>query len=136
LSVPHVVLEGSVDLRRYAEGFRPILIRRGGDILRADALYVERGGRALLIDALVVEAGRKLPFYILVSGNDRGGATVRVDPMTHPEHSVGVKDLVAHVGADLLARSPGARVKVTNLVLPSVAAGTRGSRPREEEERG
>ncbi len=131
--MPHVVLEGSVDLRLYAEEFQPILIRQSGDILRADGLYVEREGRALLIEALVVEAGRKLPFYILVSANDRGGATVRVDPMTHPERSAGVKDLVAHVGADLLAHSPGAQVKVTNLVLPSVPAGTRGSRSRDEE---
>jgi hypothetical protein len=135
VSVPHVVLEGSVDLRRYAEEFQPILIRRSGDILRADRVFVEREGRALLVEALVVEAGRKLSFYILVSGNDRGGATVRVDPMTHPERSDGVRDLVAHVGADLLARSPGARVKVTNLVLPSVSAGTRESRSRDEEER-
>jgi hypothetical protein len=88
VSVPHVVLEGSVDLRRYAEEFQPILIRRSGDIL-----------------------------------------------MTHPERSGGVQDLVAHVGADLLARSPGARVKVTNLVLPSVSAGIRASRSRDEEER-
>jgi hypothetical protein len=130
-----VVLDGPVDLQGYAGGFQPILIRRGGDILRADRVYVEREGRALLIEALVVEAGRKLPFYILVSGNDRGGATVRVDPMTHPERSEGVQELVAHLGADVLAHNPGARVRVTNLVLPSRTAGTRETRSRDGEER-
>ena len=133
--MPHVVLDGPVNLRGYAEGFQPILIRRGGDLLRADRVYVEREGRALLIEALVVEAGRKLPFYILLSGNDRGGATVRVDPMTHPERSEGVQELVAHLGADLLARNPGARVRVTNLVLPSLPAGTREIPSRDGKER-
>jgi hypothetical protein len=133
--MPHVVLEGDVDLRGYAEGFQPILVRKGGDIRRADRVYIEREGRAVLVEALVVEAGRKLPFYILLSGNDRGGATVRVDPMTHPERSEGVQALVAQVGADLLAHSPGARVRVTNLVLPSESAGKRETRSRDGEER-
>ncbi len=39
--------------------------------------------------------------------------------MTHPERSEGVRALVAEVGADLLRRSPEARLGVTNLVLPS-----------------
>jgi hypothetical protein len=133
--MPHVVMDGPVDLRGYAEAFQPVLIRKGGDVLRADRVYVEREGRAVLVEALAVEAGRKLPFYILVSGHDRGGATVRVDPMTHPERSEGVQELVAHIGADLLARNPSARVRVTNLVLPSVAAGKRELRFRDGEER-
>ena len=116
--MPHVVLEGPVDLVGYAAKFRPILVRTGEDVLRVDRVYVEQQGRALLLEALVVETGRKLPFYILISGHDRGGATVRIDPHTHPERSDGVRALVARIGADLLARSPGAQVGVTNLVLP------------------
>jgi hypothetical protein len=131
--VPHVVLEGPVDLARYAVEFEPLLVRRNGDVLRAHKIFVEREGRALLIEALVVEAGRKQPFYILISGHDRKGASVRVDPLTHPERSAGVRDLVARVGADLLARSPGARVGVTNLVLPSEPAGKPGLRSSKEE---
>lgn len=115
------MLDGPVDLLRYAREFEPLILRRGEDTLRADRVYVEREGRALLIESVAVEAGRKLPFYILVSRHDRGGATVRIDPMTHPERSPGVRELVARVGADLLGKSPGARVRVTNLVLPSAA---------------
>ena len=117
--MPHVVLEGPVDLRAYARDFRPVLLRRGRDVLRADRIFVEREGYSLLIEALVVEAGRKQPFYLKISTHERGGATVRVDPMTHPERSEGVRALVAEVGADLLQHSPEARLGVTNLVLPS-----------------
>jgi hypothetical protein len=76
--------------------------------------------RACLIEALCVEAGRKQPFYVKLAVHDRGSATVRVDPMTHPERSEGVRDLVAHVGALLLRATPGGQTGATNLVLPTI----------------
>lgn len=118
--MPHVVVEGAVDLRAWADAFEPILLRAGGDVFRADRIYLEAGGRALLLEALVVESGRKLPFYIKISAHERGSATVRVDPMTHPERSEGVRALVAHVAALLLARTPGARLGPKNVVVPSL----------------
>lgn len=130
--MPHVVLQGTVDLRVYAERFEPLLVRRAGDVLRCDRVYVERGGRALLLESLVVESGRKLPFYIRISGHDEGGATVRVDPRSHPERGEGVRELVALVASDLLRHCPGANVQVTNLVLPSVPELGRNRRPGEE----
>ena len=70
--MPHVVLDGPVDLRAYAREFRPLLLRRGRDVLRADRIYVEREGDSLLIEALAVEAGRKQPFYLKISTHERG----------------------------------------------------------------
>ena len=116
--MPHAVIAGEVDLAGFARAWTPLVLRRGADVLRADELYLERSGRALLIEALSIEAGRKQPFYVKISLHDRGSATVRLDPMTHPERSDGVRDLVAHVGALLLRATPGGRVGATNLVLP------------------
>jgi hypothetical protein len=92
-------------------------------VLRADRAYLETGEQALLIDALVVEAGRKLPFYIKISSSRRGSATVRIDPMTHPERSEGVRRLVAEVTADLIARTPGCRLGKGTVLLPSAPDG-------------
>ncbi len=118
--MPHVVVEGRVDLRAWARDFEPFLLRRGGDVLRVDHAYLEAGGRSLLLEALVVESGRKLAFYIRVSRHERGSTTLRVDPLTHPERSDGVRALVAHVAALLLARTPGARLGSANVVVPSL----------------
>jgi hypothetical protein len=117
--MPHVVIEGVADLNAFARGWQPFVLRRGADILRADQLFLAGDARACLIDALCVEAGRKQPFYIKLAVHDRGSATVRVDPMTHPERSIGVRELIAHVGALLLRATPGGRLGTTNLVLPS-----------------
>lgn len=130
--MPHAVIEGEVDLERVAREFQPILLRRGADVLRADRVYLESRGRALLVESLVVEGGRKLPFYVRISRQDRGAVTLRVDPLTHPERSPGVRALVAHLAGTLLAATPGATLGSTNLVLPSlgVASETGGSTGR------
>jgi hypothetical protein len=117
--VPHVVIEGDADLVAFARDWKPLVLRRGADVLRAGDCYLERSGRAVLIEALCIEAGRKQPFYLKLAQHDRGSVTVRIDPMTHPERSPGVRELVAHVGARLLRATPGARVGASNLVLPS-----------------
>lgn len=114
------MIEGLADLAAFARAWRPFVVRRGADILRGDHLYVSSDARACLIEALCVEAGRKQPFYVKIAVHDRGSATVRVDPMTHPERSDGVRDLIAQVGALLLRATPGGRVGATNLVLPTL----------------
>ena len=132
--MPHVVIEGRVDLRAWASDFEPLLLRSGGDVLRVDQSYLEAGGRSLLLEALVVESGRKLAFYIRISSHERGSATLRVDPLTHPERSDGVRALVAHVAALLLARTPGARLGSANVVVPSLGDGTGGAREEASDE--
>jgi len=112
------VIEGRVDLRAWAAEIRPILERRGDDVLRAESVWLEGSGREALVRALAVESGRRQAFYVLVSAHD-ARTTVRIDPLTRPERSDGVRALVARVAADVLARSPGARLGATNLVLPS-----------------
>ncbi len=120
--MPHIAIDGDVDLEAYAREFTPILLRQDGDVLRADRVLVDPTGQRVLVEALVIEAGRKQPFYIRIARRDRG-ASVRVDPLTHPERSAGVRALVAHVGAVLLERSPGAEISATNLVIPSPGSG-------------
>jgi hypothetical protein len=119
--MPHVVIEGvTTDLARFAAGWTPFVLRQGGDVLRADQLFLAKDARACLIDALCVEAGRKQPFYIRLALHDDGKVTVRVDPMTHPERSEGVRALIAHVGARLLRATPEGRLGATNLALPAL----------------
>ena len=112
------MISGEIDLAEFARRWTPLVLRRGGDVLRADQVYLESGGRALLVDALAIEAGRKQPFYVKIARHDRGSATVRIDPMTHPERSEGVRALVTEIAARLLAATPGAKVQATNLELP------------------
>ena len=66
--MPHVVLEGPVDLHAYARDFEPILLRRGKDVLRADRVFLERERRSLLIEVLVVVGIVALLISVLLPG--------------------------------------------------------------------
>ena len=117
--MPHLVFEGDLDLESWAQDFEPVLLRSEEDVLRADRIYFEREGRDLLIEALVVEAGRKRSFYVRISRHSDGSTTLRVDPLTHPERSPGLRVLVTHLARELLRCTSEAKVRSTNLVLPS-----------------
>jgi len=117
--MPHVVIEGDVDLPAWAREFAPRVLRSGSDLYKIERFYLDTGGRSALIEVLAIEAGRKQPFYVRVSSPENSTSTVRIDPLTHPDRSEGVKQIVAEIGAELLRRTRGARVSVTNLVLPS-----------------
>ncbi len=119
--MPHVVIEGELDLAAWAGQLEPLLLRRGGDVMRTTGVYLERGAGRVLVEALAVEAGRKMPFYVQVARHDRGRVTVRVDPTTHPDRSDAVREIVGQVAASLLAHATGARVARANIVVPSVA---------------
>ena len=120
--MPHVVIRGSLNLATFVSDFEPIQERgtgdRGGDISRADRIFLEHRGANALVECLVVESGRKQPFYIKISVHD-SKSTVRVDPICRVERSEGVKELVAQLGARALRATPGGEIDVTNLVLPS-----------------
>jgi uracil-DNA glycosylase len=116
--VPHAVIEGPIDLRAWAAGFQPLLLRQGADVLRTGEVFVERAGRALLVEALVIEAGRKQPFYVRVAAQDRGSTSVRIDPQTHPDRTPAVHALVAEIVASLLAFAPQARLARGSVIMP------------------
>jgi hypothetical protein len=120
------VIDAEIDLRAYAERFAHLRIVNTGDVLKTEALYLERSGRALLIQAVAVEAGRTQTFYVRVAAQERGSVSVRIDPLTRPERSEGVKRIVAAIGADLLTHTPGSKVRTTNLVLPSLGSAPEG----------
>ncbi len=121
--MPHAVLSGEVDLEALARDFRPVLLRRGPDVLRIDHVFCDEDRRNLLLEALVIEAGRKQPFYVKISQHESSGTTtIRIDPLTHPERSAGVRELVAHVVTTVLSQNPAAEIGANNLAL-DVATG-------------
>lgn len=120
--MPHAVIEGPLDLAAWAAAFEPLVVRRGGDVLRTGEVFVERAGRALLVEAVVIEAGRKQPFYVRISSQARGSTSVRVDPHTHPDRTPAVHALVAELVGALLAFAPGARLARGTVVVPSPPA--------------
>jgi len=94
--VPHVVLRGKVTVDSYARIFEPFVVREGGSIVKVSRLYRELSGRTALLETLVVDRGHTQKFLILLAASDEG-LTVRLEPMTDPEKTPGVRRALAIV---------------------------------------
>jgi len=113
--VPHVVLEGAVDLQRVRDHFEPVVERWGNDLFKVRHLYMERQGQELLLDALVVESGHRQRFFIQLMQRE-GSTVLRLLPQTDPEKTDGVKRALARMAAFVLEQAAGkCRYGATNI---------------------
>jgi len=111
--VPHVVLEGHITIDDAARHFEPFVVRERDLVIKAERFYRERDGRAALVEMVVVRPGHTQKFFIQLSPRDEG-LTVRLEPLTDPEKTPGVRRSIAHV-AQRLAVATGARYGNTNI---------------------
>ncbi len=113
--MPHVVLNGSVDVESVFGKLEPIFIRSGSRILRTMDLFIERGKTFVLIESLVVDSGFKANFLAMISGRE-DGLVVRLYPKVDVEKTDGVKQILAEIAKQLMRSFPGLKVGETNLV--------------------
>lgn len=96
--MPHVVLQGPVSIDACQKRFEPCTWREGDLLVKVERFYREKDGRAALIETLVVDRGHTQKFFIQLSPKD-AGLTIRLEPLTDPEKTAGVRRalaLVAH----------------------------------------
>ena len=100
--MPHVVLEGAITIDEAERRFEPFVHRDGSLIIKAERFYRERDARAALIEMIVVETGHTQKFFIQLSHRD-DGVTVRLEPLTDPEKTSGVRRALAQVAHRFVA---------------------------------
>jgi len=111
--VPHVVLEGRITIDDAGRHLGPFVVREKGLLIKAERFYLESDARAALVEMVVVEAGHTQKFFIQLSPKE-GGLTVRLEPLTDPEKTPGVRRAIAHL-AHRLAAATGTRYGRTNI---------------------
>jgi hypothetical protein len=111
--VPHVVLEGPVTLAEVARRHQPSVAREGDLLVKTERLYVDTLGRAGLLETLVVDRGHTQKFFLLLEERS-GGMMLRLEPLTDPEKSPGVKRALGLV-ALRIREATGCRFGSTNI---------------------
>ena len=112
--MPHVVIEGQVNLEEFFRGLESIQERDNEGIRKITDTYLNSKGTSMLLESVVVEGGSTQKFMIAV-GSKGTGVTVRLLPLTDPEKTPGVKRLMADVARQVVKRFPGATFGKTNL---------------------
>ena len=117
--MPHVVIEGPVSLERLYQNFEPLTVRDGECIIKFRYIYLNTPKNNALVECVVIEDGLPQNFYALLSQKSfsgrRAAITVRLDPMTDPQKTIGVKRAVAILGQRLKVQDSACAYGATNL---------------------
>jgi hypothetical protein len=94
--VPHIVLSGSISLSNVFEHMYKILFKdqkKSNIIVRIEKYFINQPGDIILAKAVAVDQ-KPQSFYIMVM-NKEDKTTIRLDPITDPEKTDGVKIALA-----------------------------------------
>jgi hypothetical protein len=95
--VPHIVLSGSISLSHVFEHMYNLLFKdqKSNIIVRIEKYFINQPGDMILANADAVDQ-KPQSFYIMVTNkNKEDKTTIRLDPMTDPEKTDGVKIALA-----------------------------------------
>ena len=111
--MPHLVLEGAVDLASVVESHCPEVRRWGIAVLKTDHAWQRSDGAHLLIEGVVVEHSRPLHPVALITSH-RGETTIRLWRLAPVERTPAVQRWLALVAAELRKGGAGP-LRSTNL---------------------
>jgi hypothetical protein len=113
--MPHVVLNGNVNLEDIFNKFKGVLIRDEQGILKTDNLYISRDKTAILIESLAIGKGVKNNFLALISRRN-DGVVVRIYPDIEVGKTSGIKTILSEISKQLLDAFPQLAIGETNLL--------------------
>ncbi|MBN2489980.1 MAG: hypothetical protein JXQ29_03910 [Planctomycetes bacterium] len=113
--MPHVTIEGALDLRAFSGEFIPVVEQLPWGLLRIRNVYLDARGRTLLFEALAMESGAGRSFLVRVETKRSDRHMVRLDPIVPVDRTRGVRSAVVWVARRLRDRNPGCAFGTTNL---------------------
>lgn len=111
--MPHLVMRGSIDLRRVAGELDLGVTKWGRAVLKTGDVWCRADAGAMLVDGVVVELVRPLHPVALVAIRD-GDTVVRLWPVVEVERTAAVQRWLAVIAAGL-QRCGGGAVHTTNI---------------------
>lgn len=112
--MPHVVLEGHLNLQRFSAVYQPLVHQEADKIVKLQHAYVSTTSDEVLIEAVALQDGFAQRFLVQVLVRDTR-ATVKLYPGTDPEKTDAVKRTIALVARQLKDCSPDVRYGSTNI---------------------
>ncbi len=112
--MPHVVLNGKIEIESIFDKLNPLFFRNNGNILKTQEIYLERKKTMILVDSLVIDSEQKVSFFIIIA-NRENSIVVRLSPNSQIKKTNGVKKLLAEIAKQLIKDFPQLTVSETNL---------------------
>ena len=110
--MPHIVLDGRVDLNEVYNGFKPIFLK-SKSLIKIKGIYLNSSKNNALFSTLVIDEGHQEFFIEVLSGDDK--TTVRLYPLTDPKKTDSVKKSLVIVYQSIKKLNPEIPIGKTNL---------------------
>jgi len=114
LDLPHIVLNGTINVEIIFKKISSLFIRDNTTILKTQEIYLERKKNAILIDSLVIESKLKTNFFSMITGRE-DGVVIRLFPNIQIKKTAGVKRLLAEIAKQIMHFFPEFILGETNL---------------------
>ena len=114
IKIPHVVVEGDLEIEGIFQKLDQIFIKEDGLIIRTTNSFLSKDKTIFLLETLVIDKGSKIQFFAMVNQRE-DGIVVRIYPGTDIEKTDGVKRSLAEIGKQILNKFDGSKVGKTNL---------------------
>ncbi|CAA6804046.1 MAG: Unknown protein [uncultured Sulfurovum sp.] len=112
--MPHIVLEKAKSVRECYDAIDVMVEKIDGGILKITDKYINAKETSALLESVTVDKGKSQSFFIQLSS--KGDAvTVRLLPLTDPEKTKGVKQLMGIVAKKIKELKPEISYGKTNL---------------------
>lgn len=112
--MPHVVLNGSVQVKDIFTNIKPIFIRLENNVIKTSESFISRNESSMIIKTLSIEKEKKISFLILINNRD-DGVVIRLYPDFEIPKTSGVKKSLAEIANQILNEYEGLSVGKTNL---------------------
>jgi hypothetical protein len=115
-TVPHVVLEGPVDIEEVFRRLRPVFVKTDTGIVKATDAYIDRAKRSIIVDSLSIEAGESTRFMMMLEQLEEG-LEIKLFPVPEVPKTDGIKLVLVETAKQLLETFPELEMGETNLIM-------------------
>jgi hypothetical protein len=112
--MPHVVLNGSVQVKDIFTRIKPLFIKMENSIIKSTEFFISRNEKSMIIKTLSIEKEKKISYLILINNRD-DGVVIRLYPDFEIPKTTGVKKSLAEIAKLILKEESGLTVGKTNL---------------------
>ncbi len=112
--MPHVVLNGTIDLDQVFGELPPLFLKDQDSILKTTDYYISKSKNNILVETMIIEKGNKMQYFSLISKRD-DGLVVRIYPGTEIAKTSNVKRLLVEIAKKILECHPNLKIGKTNL---------------------
>ena len=112
--MPHVVVNGELEIKDIFNGLTPLFIRENSKIIKTTGFFLSKDNSSILVEAIVIDKGKVTDFLSMINKRD-DGVVVRIYPKIDVEKTDLVKRTLAELAKEILSLFPRTSVGKTNL---------------------